>query len=118
MKAGTHMRVRARWGTFNTQWAWETSSVHMTSSIYTKYPKAKITDEQLVQNWVCEYQGGFENMDFLQASLSRFFWQVHYLIFVGVSSKKFRWFSAELSELWSSQDRDFILESKLHAHLM
>ena len=71
-------------------------------------------DEQLVQNRVREYQGGLENMDFLQACLNRFVGQVHYLIFVGVSSKNFRWFGAELSELWSSRDRDFISESKLH----
>ena len=54
-------------------------------------------------------------MDFLQASLNRFVGQVHYLIFVGVSSRNFRWSGAELSELWSSQDRDFISESKLCA---
>ena len=62
--------------------------------------RSNITDEQLVQNQVRKYQGSLENMNFLQASLHRFVGQVHYLIFVGASSKNFRRFGAELSELW------------------
>ena len=42
------------------------------------------------------------------------FFHVHYLIFVGMLSRNFRWFYAELSELWCLLDRDFITESKLH----